>query len=125
MTILNLTQHQATSEQKEEGVIEPSEKDKSHIRELLTFDEIPTKDELENRARQIVNIAYNGYIEQNVNYAMIGGAPFFMAHLVEWLHDVNIQPLFAFSIRESIETIAEDGSIVKNNVFRHKGFVEG
>ena len=55
---------------------------------------------------------------------MIGGAPFFMSALERALLDVGITPLYAFSIRESVEKAAEDGTVTKINVFKHVGFVE-
>jgi len=54
---------------------------------------------------------------------MIGCAPYFMRPLARALLAVNLRPLYAFSIRESVERIRADGSIEKVNVFRHVGFV--
>jgi len=54
---------------------------------------------------------------------MIGGALWLMAPLATELRARNIEPLFAFSQRESVELVAENGDVVKTNVFRHVGFV--
>ena len=54
---------------------------------------------------------------------MIGGAPYLMAPLENVLMKNNRVPVYAFSVRESVEQIQSDGSVVKNNIFRHKGFV--
>jgi len=52
---------------------------------------------------------------------MVGGAPFLMPHLEEVLgHWAKVG--YAFSTRESIETVV-DGKTIKQSVFVHKGFV--
>ena len=93
MKILNLTQHTATPEQVEAGVIEVFEKSK--VKALLTFDEKPTKDEMEDRAIRLARICR----EEGVTKAMIGGAPYFMSTLERVLKENGIQPLYAFSKR--------------------------
>lgn len=122
MKILNLTQHRATPEQVAAGVQEPAEYHKNQIQELSTFDSIPTREMLIDRADQISEIVRWKY---SVNAAMIGGAPFFMPHLAKSLTSKGITPLYAFSRRESVEEEQPDGSIKKLSVFRHIGFVGG
>lgn len=117
MNILNLTQHVASPEQIEAGVFEPIEKNK--IQHLLTFNEIPGTGELEKNAMLLAAEARS----EGAEYAMIGGAPFFMSALEQALKTVGVKPLYAFSIRESQEQVQPDGSTKKVNVFRHKGFV--
>lgn len=56
--------------------------------------------------------------------AMIGGAPWLMEPLAKRLRAHGIIPLFAFSRRESIEQVQQDGSVRKTNVLKHAGFVE-
>ena len=46
-----------------------------------------------------------------------------MAPLEDALRRVGIVPLYAFSIRESLDQIQPDGSVRKTAVFRHQGFV--
>ena len=54
---------------------------------------------------------------------MVGGAPFFqMAVNVACLNN-NVLPLAAYSERLSVETVQADGSIAKQNIFKHKGFI--
>ena len=118
MKILNLTQHPATKEQIEVGVIEPYEK--GVIKVLLTFDEIPTKDEMEDRAIRLARICF----EENCDAAMIGGAPYFMGTLEKILKLGGIQPLYAFSKRVVKEIQKEDGSVEKKTTFKFEGFVE-
>ena len=126
--IYNLTMHVATKEQLQAGVVEPSEQDKKTIIGLLTFDSIPTREEISYRADRLVNIVANqcddegGYF--HFGSAMIGGAPYLMSALEYALDEAGVNALYAFSVRESIETVEPDGSVVKKNVFRHLGFVE-
>ena len=47
-----------------------------------------------------------------------------MPALHEWALEAGIKPLYAFSVRESVESTEPDGSVIKRNVFRHMGFVE-
>lgn len=115
--IVNLTQHQATEAQKEAGVVESI--CPSVVNILLTFDSIPTKQEMKSRAGDLVLLA----IDSGAKEAMIGGAPFFMSTLEKALKDAEIKPLYAFSKRESVDEPQEDGSVRKTTVFNHLGFV--
>lgn len=108
MKILNLTQHVGTIEQ---GVIEPEEKER--VARLLTFAHIPTKEALTERANLLASLAVGH------DAAMIGGAPFFMSHLENALKAVGVTPLYAFSVRESVEN--SEGK--KVSTFKHKGWV--
>ena len=126
--ILNLTQHIATQEQLDAGVVEPDEYDKKTIIDLLTFYSIPTHEEINYRANHLANIAAN-QCDSEGNYvyfssAMIGGAPYLMSALEYALDEIRVNALYAFSVRESVESVEPDGSMVKRNVFRHLGFVE-
>lgn len=133
--ILNLTQHDATPEQKLAGVTIGDVTDASlmEFRKLLTFDTMPTQAEIRQRAQRIARYAAktstlvdydNGYcVNEPLRFAMIGGAPFLMAALEQELRNVGITPLYAFSTRESVEETQPDGSVRKTAVFRHQGFV--
>ena len=55
MSILNLTQHDATPEQLEAGVVEPS--DKTLVCEMLTFDDFPTEEKIRMRAYDLAEYA--------------------------------------------------------------------
>ncbi len=115
--ILNLTQHAPTPEQVEAGVGQPL----LGIAELLTFNSLPTATDIHNRAWDIAQLARE-YCDEG-RTAMIGGAPFLMKALEEHLRYAKIQPLYAFSVRESVETVKADGSVSKTAVFRHVGFI--
>lgn len=119
-TILNLTQHVATAEQVEVGVVELA--DKKTLQKLITFEEIPTTAELEIRAFGVACIALSdpGF----TGTVMIGGAPFFMTPLEHALRVRKIRTLYAFSKRESVDQVQADGSTKKTQVFRHAGFIE-
>lgn len=114
--ILNLTQHDATLEQMEAGVIEPASK--AEIKTLLTFNEIPTIEDMKQRAERIASLS------QGYTYAMIGGAPYFMSTIEHALKCRGITPLYAFSQRVSVETSNPNGSVTKTFVFKHEGFVQ-
>ena len=116
--ILNLTQHKATKEQIEAGVVEPS--DKEEIQELLTFDEMPTRENILDRAAKLSHLACC----YGVNKVLIGGAPYLMGALEDELERNGITPLYSFSERVSKEEIMPDGSVKKVNEFRHVGFIE-
>lgn len=119
-TILNLTQHTATSEQIAAGVFEPASAEKKEICELLTFEHLPDWECLRDRAIALAQIAE----ERGADAAMIGGAPFFMAPLERALFPRGIKPLYAFTLRESVDEVLPDGTVRKTAVFRHRGFVE-
>lgn len=127
MIIINLTQHHATSEQKKAGVVDLPTNYKNRLIELLTFDELPKYVGREKRAEEIANLAKE-FIRQNAIKgsvsAMIGGAPYLMCPLELSLSRRGIKPLYAFSKRESIEEVQEDGTVIKKSIFKHVGFVE-
>lgn len=125
--ILNLTQHQATEEQRNQGVVDLPTQDRiDTLKRLLTFDELPTKELMNKRAKQIVLLVRNNGISDTFVPAkvMIAGAPFFMSILEKALLNDGIQPVYAFSVRDGVEQIQQDGSVRKINVFKHIGFVE-
>ena len=119
--ILNLTQHEASEDQKSEGVFDSSqvsEAFESEVKRLLTFEELPDEKTIWQRAMALADYCK----ELGVGTALIGGAPFFMGPLSEVLKSRGVDPLFAFSKRESIEKQV-DGKTVKTSVFKHSGFV--
>lgn len=123
--ILNLTQHQATPEQVAAGVVDLPPAEREALSVLLTFETLPTRQEIEGRASDIADLAaYSGLADSpHVGAAMIGGAPYLMPSLEKALQAVFITPLYAFSVRESVEQALADGSVRKVNVFRHAGFI--
>lgn len=114
--ILNLTQHRASAEQKQAGVIEPEHKER--VKTLLTFEEPPSSGEMFEQALELARIAK----EAGADAAMIGGMPAFMGALERELVGVGVAPLYSFSRRESVEEEVE-GEVVKTSRFRHVGWV--
>lgn len=121
MAILNLTQHAATNDQINDGVVDLPKELHTKLVELITFEKIPQSSEMIKRANAIVKLVNE--FDDNVDFAMIGGAPFFMSILEDTLNDAAIQPLYAFSKRVSVEEVQPDGSVSKKVVFKHEGFV--
>ena len=131
--ILNLTQHRASPEQLAAGVVDAPAAMQARLSALLTFDALPTSDEVSRRAHALAQFALEaihvlGGVRQPVSdyygHAMIGGAPFFMAPLERSLLDIDVLPVYAFSTRQSDEVVGADGTVTKTTVFRHLGFVE-
>lgn len=123
--VLNLTQHEATPDQIEAGVVEPSEADKALIRSLLTFQSPPCREAMRGKAEKLARLARRySRRKGGPQRAMVGGAPFFMSHLEQALRDYGVSPVYAFSVREVEEQQHPDGSVRKVAVFRHTGWVE-
>src|SRR5690606_30154038 len=114
--IANLTQHNATEEQVAAGVFDLVGEDRKMLVKLLTFATLPTKEELEERAKAIAMLVTRCLA------AMIGGAPYLMPALERALKEEGVMPLYAFSERVSLEELLADGSIRKINVFKHVGW---
>ena len=121
--ILNLTQHPATPEQIAQGVVDLPADERATLIDRLTVDTLPTKAEIEARCADIAMLAATAFDAHPVQ-AMIGGAPWMMSAQENALIDQGIQPVYAFSVRESVEQPQPDGSVRKVNVFRHVGFVQ-
>lgn len=129
---LNLTQHIATPEQCEQGVVDLSSELRKELVALLTFDDIPTSAVVYERARNIAKLAKSVALQYEPDadngfetvIAMIGGAPFLMESLHSCLMVQGMRAVYAFSKRVSEETVdASTGQTVKTSVFKHVGFV--
>ena len=118
--ILNLTQHNATNDQLIAGVVDVAAADKAALVAALTFNSLPTKEELEAHAKSVAELA----TKYGASAAMVGGAPYFMSTLERVLKDAGIKPVYAFSVRQSTEVQNPDGTVTKSMVFKHQGFVE-
>lgn len=104
-------------------MVDVNDADREELSVLLDFDHAPSREEIEERARQITELAKHYQEEQGMERAMIGGAPWLMAVLESALYKARIEPVYAFSLRESAEVTLPDGSVKKTLVFRHRGFV--
>jgi hypothetical protein len=113
--ILNLTQDQIDA-----GVVEPNYKSKQRIIQLLSFEEVPTRKELIERAKALSEIVYGlGYRK-----AMIGGASYLMGLLSFHLQARGITPLHSFTKRNTIEVNQPDGTVKKVVTFKHITLIE-
>lgn len=117
--IINLTQHAASEEQLQAGVMDLKGPEASLVKDLLTFNSLPTKQQIRLKAEELAEM-----LRGRTEHAMIGGAPYLMGPLEEALKKRGITPLYAFSVRESVEEVQPDGSLIKKAIFRHQGFVE-
>ena len=124
--IVNLTMHSPTPEQLAEGVVRRTPVRDDEIKGLLTFDEIPSLDEIVRRAERLADLASKmlSVRDDGSSRAMIGGAPYLMGVLEQELKNKGIQPIYAFSRRETVEEPTEDGGVKKVAKFLHQGFVE-
>jgi hypothetical protein len=126
--ILNLTQHTATHEQIAHGVVDLPAEARERLTVLLTVNTLPTWHEIIERCENIAELACQNGLggdegdDPHPTHAMIGGAPAMMGPLEAALRAVGIKPLYAFSTRESVETVQADGSVRKTAVFRHVGW---
>ena len=120
--IWNATQHTATADQIEQGVVDLPPKLRAQLAEFLTFEKLPTNDDLLLRGVLVTEVLLRAGAKPG-SRVLIGGAPFFMESLCTALRSVGYVPVFAFSRRESVEKVMSDGSVQKVAVFRHLGFV--
>jgi hypothetical protein len=151
--ILNLTQHPASAEQRAASVVDLTGEERDRLTAALTFEDLPSREEITRRAVDVADLAASILIGPGLGLqadssepvyrrstaadhdraamhrkvgdlsAMIGGAPYLMSALEEALDTQGIGAVYAFSVRESTEQTAPDGSVRKVNVFRHAGFV--
>ena len=137
--ILNLTQYHTTTEQERVGVYNLDKEHRWELEQLLIFNELPSISEVKRRAEKIANIALKEKrrdhatrtdLEEDILHsAMVGGAPYMyiapylFPHLEAALFKVGIRPLYTFSQRV-VETFEVDGTIHKNYMYKHVGFVE-
>lgn len=129
--IINATQHLPTTAQREAGVEALWPEHRKELQKLLTFETLPSSMEVSARAHQVAQF-FNELPEVQqarewglIPVAMIGGAPFFMAPLEIAFAHLGIPVVYAFSTRESVESQLPDGTVYKQNIFRHAGFVPG
>lgn len=116
--ILNLTRHNVTQEQFEQGVREAASREAIHG--MLTFQKLPTSKEVADRAESLAAIAF----EEGAKAALIGGASYLMPRLEEALISRGIRPLYSWTRRECEERLQPDGMVKKVFYFLHEGFVD-
>jgi len=122
--ILNLTQHLATPDQIEAGVYDITEPQHREILlRALTFETVPGDEDVVDAAEELAGLATS--LAEDGGDVMIGGAPFLMHSLHVALVNAFLNPVYAFSVRKSVEKTMPDGSVQKASVFQHAGFVRG
>ena len=122
--IVNLTQHPATPAQMTAGVEDVPADLRKNLVAGLTFDRLPTVQEVCRAVDRLVEMVDLVNADHDIDAVMIGGAPFLMMPLTVALRRRGYRVVFAFSARDSVETINADGTVSKSSVFRHAGFVE-
>ena len=120
MRILNLTQHAPTQAQIEAGVFDAPAEIRAKIVAELNFADAPHKGEIYSRADEIARLA----ALVGCDAAMLGGAPYLMGALECALENAGITPLYSFTERRVHEVHNADGSVSKQTVFAHVGWVE-
>ncbi len=115
--IINLTMHSPTPAQEEDGLISLPREKAQELHSLLLFTEKPSEWVIKRRAEEIARLAV-GY-----ERALIGGAPYLASALEAALRASGVKPVYAFTARNVIETVNQDGSITKTSVFDHIGWV--
>ena len=121
MQIINLTQHQLTSQQLV-GAVEVGADIRDEVIKLITFSGCPTAEVIKSNASRLAEICR----DMHASHAVIGGAPYFMGPLEQALRRAGIVPLYAFSERVAVEvTNPETGEVTKTSRFNFAGWIEG
>ena len=108
MKILNLTLRSLAPEQELEGAVDLSEdRHRGQLRELLTFEDPPSRHVLLWRAAETVRLLREWNYVPVVAAALIGGPPWYLPYLAAALRREGVTPLHAFAPGETGE--AEDG----------------
>lgn len=123
MRILNMTQHTPTPDQIEAGVVQPEQNDADAVKKIITFDEVPTIDEIKSRARTFAELAQALCTKYECEAVMIGGASYFVAEQEIALWRKHVRFCYAFSKRVVQEKTNPDGTVTKVMIFKHAGFV--
>ena len=120
--ILNLTQHNATKDQQDAGIIDMPVEFQVALKGLLTFPTQYTRADLEYRALQIHELVrdFCGPSKEVLKGVMIGGMPSFMPVLESVLISKGIKVGYACTERKSVDKEV-DGKVVKTAIFVHAG----
>lgn len=147
--IINATQHQATEDQRQEGVEQfgtHGSWDLEDLKQVLTVVGLPTADVLDEKVDLLVKMLEDEYSQANtwcthtyVNYndvedipyittitksVMLGGYFPLVIKLTETLKSKGWKVVFSHTERQSVESVNDAGEVVKTAVFKHVGFVE-
>ena len=116
--IYNFTQHKTTIDQLEDGICDVD--NHAFVQELLTFDDIPSVEELQERSVKLAEYAKS----LNAEKVMIGGAFYLITRLAKEMSKRGIKVCYSFSKRHRVDEIQPDGSVVKKVLFKHVAVVD-
>lgn len=119
MNIINLTQHAATEDQINDGVIDLQGDLKAALVAAITFPAVYDHAELVSRAKRVVGIVKDSQID--AQHVMIGGMPSFMPVLQQVLQEAGYRVGFACTDRVSVDVPDGNGGVRKTSVFKHVG----
>ena len=124
--VINLTQHPFSAEQRAEftaaGITDVIDTTLA-VKEIITFSGDISLEVIKAHSKDLKDHLRSFKKEHALMYAMVGGAPFFQHAVNKACADLGIVPMAAYSERQSVESVQIDGSVVKQNVFKHKGFI--
>ena len=122
--VVNLTMNEATSSQRDAGVMSRTLEDAHFIIRHLEFNKMPSAQELRVRAKVLANRANSMIGNRAERAAMIDGEPFLMSRLEEQLKELKIQPLYAFTKWEPL--LQTDDTYLKKprGYYKHIGFIK-
>ena len=126
--VFNLTQHEATGPQLDDGLLARTPALAERIKELLTIPSSellgPTADaSLADRARQLAGIALDDFEEGcGAEFVMVGGHLELTALVVKYLRQAGLVPVYSVSDRVSRDVFMADGTVKKVSEFTHLGW---
>ncbi len=121
MKTYNFTLHHLDGEQKLDGITELPGWIRNTLHNILTFRTIPTRAQMEDRARAVVSLA----LMAGADVIMIAPAPFFASTLEEKLEEHGIMSVYPYSSHVSANTTNSEGYIQRSGTFEYVGLVEG
>lgn len=119
MNIINLTQHNATEDQLNAGVIDLQGDLKAALVTAITFPAVYTHEDLVSRAKRVVGIVRDAQVD--CQHVMIGGMPSFMPVLQNTLQEAGYRVGYACTDRVSVDVPDGNGGVKKTSVFKHVG----
>ena len=119
MNIINLTQHAATEDQLNAGVLDLQGDLKAALVAAITFPPVYTHEELVSRAKRVLGICKDSQID--CGHVMIGGMPSFMPVLQNVLQSAGYRVGYACTDRVSVDVPDGNGGVRKTSVFKHVG----
>ena len=119
MTIINLTQHDATQDQLDAGVVNLIGEAAYKLKQAYRFNYVPSAEEKNRRVREIVQIA----IDCKAEKALLDGPAWLTSALERELAVHEISAVYSFSMYPIIMTMEGDGTLVKRQRIKHMTFI--